>query len=653
MGVQVPNSLDVNVQMLRAVLKQPLPDVIDMIIYRGTTNNAEQATPFERFAAQLLVEAGAQRIRDIAAENDLEVIRLSTSTRFWIRCNGGELTEEQRDVLQMVESALNRIDYADDEAHEALAEGMPVSQIDERYYLAKSQQFLRNVSGEIRDIDELQEGENEFRTICGVEAARGGNWDIGTRFANVCEGLELPFRLAYRFDVDARTGVMVVRYGIPKPSVMPVAPQYRDGFVSAYAVRLAGLLAWGAFSSSVRLTQVDLTGCAGDADGVPVISMGFDRVPFMMGALPAMKKGDCDAVPLDVDPLSLLNILKPVRYSGHFDANRALTPIEPLVMPAVFLENRTPVWQDRRELPELLRGLLRADRACELDVMHEEDAPISAADVDAIVEENKNSPMVAELQLETALTQLGEAGEAKPGPNGEKPLYCNRPASRMMVSLLDGNERTRYWKVPDAVVDVHRNLGELALDNGDFERAERESRTCVDLGPTCMQHREGLSQVYGRNGDFGKTADTLVEALKLAVTPVDCEVLYYRLGYALWRIGRMPEALACYAMMVDGGTPFRHSAKDEAYELSQQMGLTSPDMTPAEAHAALRAGNVPVAPSDTVLNVLARAAVGLADAGFPLLAYDAAWVLGMRGGGDVVASMSASLRYGVERKDAD
>lgn len=652
MGVQVPNSLDVNVQMLRAVLKQPLPDVIDMIIYRGTTNNAEQATPFERFAAQLLVEAGAQRIRDIAAENDLEVIRLSTSTRFWIRCNGGELTEEQRDVLQMVESALNRIDYADDEAHEALAEGMPVSQIDERYYLAKSQQFLRNVSGEIRDIDELQEGENEFRTICGVEAARGGNWDIGTRFANVCEGLELPFRLAYRFDVDARTGVMVVRYGIPKPSVMPVAPQYRDGFVSAYAVRLAGLLAWGAFSSSVRLTQVDLTGCAGDADGVPVISMGFDRVPFMMGALPAMKKGDCDAVPLDVDPLSLLNILKPVRYSGHFDANRALTPIEPLVMPAVFLEKRTPEWQDRRELPESLRGLLRADRACELDVMYD-DSPVSSDDVNAIAEENKEAPMVAELQLESVLAQIGEAAEAKPSANGERPLYCSRPSGRLMISLLDGDEHTRYWKYSDAAVDVHQQLSTIALDNGDAERAEREMLTCVELGPTCMRFREELSQIYARNEEFGKAADTLVEALKLAVTPVDCEVLYYRLGYALWRIGRLPEALACYAMMVDGGTPFRHSAKDEAYELSQQMGLTSPDMTPAEAHAALRAGNVPVAPSDTVLNVLARAAVGLADAGFPLLAYDAAWVLGMRGGGDVVASMSASLRYGVERKDAD
>ena len=25
-----------------------------------------------------------------------------------------------------------------------------------------------------------------------------------------------------------------------------------------------------------------MTGCVGDADGIPVISMGFDRVPFMM-----------------------------------------------------------------------------------------------------------------------------------------------------------------------------------------------------------------------------------------------------------------------------------------------------------------------------------------------------------------------------------
>lgn len=82
--------------------------------------------------------------------------------------------------------------------------------------------------------------------------------------------------------------------------------------------------------------------------------------------------------------------------------------------------------------------------------------------------------MVAELQLEAALAQLGESGEvggvceaggtdetgvAKIGENGEIPLYCSRPGVRLIISLLDGDEHTRYWKLPDAVVDVHQNLG--------------------------------------------------------------------------------------------------------------------------------------------------------------------------------------------------
>lgn len=104
--------------------------------------------------------------------------------------------------------------------------------------------------------------------------------------------------------------------------------------------------------------------------------------------------------------------------------------------------------------------------------------------------------MVAELQLEAALAQLGESGEAggvceaggtdetgvaKIGENGEIPLYCSRPGVRLIISLLDGDEHTRYWKLPDAVVDVHQNLGELAKNNGDYERAERELRAASNL----------------------------------------------------------------------------------------------------------------------------------------------------------------------------
>lgn len=130
MSGEVPDMLGANAEILRSILSQPLPDTLDMIIWRGVTNSA-QASPFERFAARLLVEAGAAGIRDIAAENDFDVIRLSTTKRFWLRCNGNDLSNEQFNVVQAVESALNRIDYADDEARRAVHGGMPEACIDE------------------------------------------------------------------------------------------------------------------------------------------------------------------------------------------------------------------------------------------------------------------------------------------------------------------------------------------------------------------------------------------------------------------------------------------------------------------------------------------------------------------------------------------
>lgn len=107
-----------------------------------------------------------------------------------------------------------------------------------------------------------------------------------------------------------------------------------------------------------------------------------------------------------------------------------------------------------------------------------------------------------------------ETGVAKIGENGEIPLYCSRPGVRLIISLLDGDEHTRYWKLPDAVVDVHQNLGELAKNNGDYERAERELRACIKLAPTSVRFYEELSQVYARTDEYGKAADVLIGALK-------------------------------------------------------------------------------------------------------------------------------------------
>ena len=61
----------------------------------------------------------------------------------------------------------------------------------------------------------------------------------------------------------------------------------------------------------------------------------------------------------------------------------------------------------------------------------------------------------------------------------------------------------------------------------------------------------------------------------------------------------------------------------------------------------LRAVAIPVAPTERTLDVLAQVAVGLTDAGVPMLAHEAVWFMGRHlRGSDVFDSLAASLRAG-------
>ena len=77
-------------ELFRDMMAKPLPDGLDEIIWRGTTNNAGQSSVFERFAARQLVEAGAGQIRQIEGEHPLSVIRLDSTDMFWMRFDDDE-----------------------------------------------------------------------------------------------------------------------------------------------------------------------------------------------------------------------------------------------------------------------------------------------------------------------------------------------------------------------------------------------------------------------------------------------------------------------------------------------------------------------------------------------------------------------------------
>ena len=654
-------------EVILNLLDGPLPDALDALIWRGTTQQG-QASGFERFAARQLVEAGAADVRAIAAEHNVTLVRLGSTSLFWLRFDD-DVSPEQRATLLAVEAALNRLWFVEWAAGAADGGTGMLHAFDERFCAQAAQGALREISRNAGAVAQRERADNPYRTIRGAEGARGGIWDVSTRFVDTCERLKLPFRLEYRFDTDLDAGVMAVRFTVPSANAFPAsrmgerdwydARAGRPACAATYAIRLAGLMAQAAFASSVRVMGVDVTAHEDGLAGRPLPSLGFDRTPFLMEVLPPLKDGRLDNPMFDDDPLAVLNVLKPVRHAVRFAGDRGLCEITPLPVHASLAAKRQEVWCDRRPLPELLRGLLRADTVAELDVMHD-DAVVGDDEVRAILEENEESPLIASVQLEAVLSRIGEIGLDE---QGRLPLYCAYPMARLIVSLDSAvgagsvlpdaeplrSADTRYWKAPDAAYGAHLWLSRFARQEGDADRGLAEALQCLSLAPTTARAYIEVAVCHAEQEQYAQAAETLTQGLRVALLPGDFLYMYYRLAYALWRIGRTNEAVACYTMVLrEPNTALAETARGELAELRQQIDDTRPPMAVAEAEQVLHAANIPVSPTEAALDAMAAAAVGLTDAGVPMAAHDAVWLMSrhMRNS-DVYDSMAASLRDGV------
>ena len=654
-------------EVILDLLDGPLPDALDALIWRGTTQQG-QTSGFERFAARQLVEAGAADVRAIAAAHNVTLVRLGSTSLFWLRFDD-DVSPGQRATLLAVEAALNRLWFVEWAAGAADGGTGMLHAFDERFCAQAAQGALREISRNAGAVAQRERADNPYRTIRGAEGARGGIWDVSTRFVDTCERLKLPFRLEYRFDTDLDAGVMAVRFTVPSANAFPASRMGERGWydaragrpacAAAYAIRLAGLMAQVAFASSVRVMAVDVTAHEDGLAGRPLLSLGFDRTPFLMEALPPLKDGRLDNPIFDDDPLAVLNVLKPARHAVRFAGDRGLCEITPLPVHASLAVKRQEVWRDRRPLPEPLRGLLRADTVAELDVMHD-DAVVGDDEVRAILEENEESPLIASVQLEAVLSRIGEIGLNE---QGRLPLYCAYPMARLIVSLDSGmgagsvlpdaeplrSADTRYWKAPDAAYGAHLWLSRFARQEGDADRGLAEALQCLSLAPTTARAYIEVAVCHAEQEQYAQAAETLTQGLRVALLPGDFLYMYYRLAYALWRIGRTYEAVACYTMVLrEPNTALAETARGELAELRQQIDDTRPPMAVAEAEQVLHAANIPVSPTEAALDAMAAAAVGLTDAGVPMAAHDAVWLMSrhMRNS-DVYDSMAASLRDGV------
>lgn len=641
----------------------PLPDAIDGLLFR--VSMADPADPasssgFDAYAARLLSEAEAPNLRAIAVEHPVELRRLNTTGLFWSIFDDSTISAGNRGTILRVESVLDRLALISKilEGDEGTAY---VSATTEGACSELDWQVLRSIANDANEYLTAADRDNKLNAQYGTTGTRGGNWDLSTRLAAACEAMVLPFRLEYRFACDAATGTIVTDVSLPTPDVFPKSrfngatgqwvdcTAQRPAAAAAYALRLAALIAAAAFGTSVGITRVVVNGREGSIAGPTVLSLEFGRIPFTMGAMAKIRSGEFFAPATECDPAALFDMLRLTQFAADIDDGGSLQPVEPVTVELSV--PFTPVAEDTRPVPEDLRGVLHADIVSDLDVMSEQDADL-AARYRAIMEEKDDSLLLAVAQLEDIVAETSTeatadvvADDLAQPAEPWRVLYCENVFARYLTSLVESDPSVRYVRASDIGQAARSSLSRIYRDMGDLDAAEAQARACIELAPTSAPAYNDLITCFAEGDHYDRIIDVAREALRVAVTGNDIAYVYYRLAFAYWQTGRLPEALACY-LRVPESSPMGEAALRERNDLVSEMGNSVPgsDWDPT---ACLRTAGVPLAPLDDVMEVVGRALIELVDASMPLAAAPLASLVASTQRNDILHAVAASLRQGV------
>ncbi len=641
----------------------PLPDAIDGLLFR--VSMADPADPasssgFDAYAARLLSDAEAPNLRSIAVEHPVELRRLNTTGLFWSIFDDSTISAGNRSTILRIESVLDRLALISKslEGDEGTAY---VSATTEGACSELDWQVLRSIANDANEYLTAADRDNKLDTQYGTTGARGGNWDLSTRFASACEAMVLPFRLEYRFACDSQTGTIIADVSLPTPDVFPKSrfnaatgqwadcTAQRPAAAATYALRLAALIASAAFGASVGVTRVVVNGKEGSIAGATVLSLEFGRIPFTMGTMAKIRSGEFSAPATECDPAALFDMLHLAQVATNIDNAGTLQPVEPLDVELAV--PYTPVADDDRPLPDDLRALLHADTVRELDVMSEQDADLGAR-YRAIMEEKDDSLLLAVAQLEDIVAETdklavddAELDELVKPSESRRILYCENVFARYLTSLVESDPSVRYVRASDIGQAARSSLSRIYRDMGDLDAAEAQARICIDLAPTSAPAYNDLITCFAEGDHYDKIIEVAKEALRVAVTGNDISYVYYRLAFAYWQTGRLNEALACY-LRVPESSPMGEAALRERNDLVSEMGNNVPG-NEWDPTACLRTAGVPLAPLDDVMEVVGRALVLLCDQNMPLAAAPLASLVASTQRNDILHAVAASLRNGV------
>ena len=548
-------------ELLERFTTMNLPDAIDSILLKMYDDEpGSSANAFERYAARMLSEIGASRLREVAQTKHINAVRLSATDLFWLR-EGERMNREERGYLLAAESVMNRLHLIEDDMvkreqqHGDASVNEPLTE--ERMYEAD----MRVIEGVGDCVTEAlhYSMRNPLLLLHGVLGMRGGEWDTRTRFALTMEKLKLPFRLSYMFDCDAKHGLFRIKYTVPDARLMPRShydaharawverPAEQEAMAQRYAKRVGAIVAAAAFGAGSNIKRVHVSAHHLTVFGDETLSMCIDRTPFVACHLPAIKNNK------EGWPDALCQ-----SFQGHDDE-----------LDRLLLERHVPLSSDTRAIPEELRSLLHADMACELDVLSD----VPGDDYDAVRAARadiEDAPLAAVATLEHIVSQ---APGTQADEQGRYPLYCTDMYARAIVGQSAVSDDVRYFRYPDSAVAARSILSDLCLEAGDVARALTYSLETISLAPTSTAGYVDAAYAHAHEGNYAQAIPYLSTALQIVSREYELAVILYRLAFALWQSGKPREGLACYVLCGYHGFPRMDSVSSEMAELMQDSGI--------------------------------------------------------------------------------
>lgn len=172
----------------------------------------------------------------------------------------------------------------------------------------------------------------------------------------------------------------------------------------------------------------------------------------------------------------------------------------------------------------------------------------------------------------------------------------------------------RVELIPDALYLCYTTAGYGAEQQFDgFESGEALSRTAIRMAPTVPNGYRQLARAYSLVGDMDSTAKVLFDALQICVTPADIALVYYQLGYVLWKAGRPQAGALCYLKSVTTSPVVAAQAAAELRGLMHEERI--PVVGRPEIDEGLKDEGIPLAPLPHVIDAIIDGAEAAVDAG--------------------------------------